>query len=38
MAKTQSFDVTTGVSPVNPAATVPCYAVKVEGTDLLVGL
>ena len=32
------FDVTTGVSPVNPAATVPCFPVKVEGTDLLVGV
>ena len=32
------FDVTTGQSPVNPAAKVPCYAVKVEGTDLLVEL
>ncbi|MBI4227923.1 MAG: Rieske (2Fe-2S) protein [Candidatus Omnitrophica bacterium] len=32
------FDVTTGVSPVNPEATVSCYPVKVEGADLLVGL
>lgn len=32
------FDVTTGVSPVNPAAKVPCYKVKVEGIDLLVEL
>jgi nitrite reductase (NADH) small subunit len=32
------FDVTTGQSPVNPRAKIPCYPVKVEGKDLLVGL
>ena len=30
------FDVTTGVSPVNPAAQVKTYPVKVEGSDILV--
>lgn len=30
------YDITTGVSPVNPAAKVPCYKVKVEGNDVLV--
>jgi len=30
------YDVTTGVSPVNPAAKVPTYPLKVEGADLLV--
>lgn len=32
------FDVSTGVSPVNPRAKVPCLAVKVEGKDVLVGI
>ena len=32
------FDVTTGQSPVNPTATIPCLPVKVEGSDLLVGV
>ena len=32
------FDVTTGQSPVNPAAKIPCLPVKVEGTDLLVAV
>lgn len=32
------FDVTTGVSPVNPATKVPIYPVKVEGPDLFVEL
>ncbi len=31
------FDVSNGVSPVNPRAKIPCYPVKVEGTDILVG-
>ncbi len=31
------FDVTNGVSPVNPRAKIPCYPVKVEGKDILVG-
>jgi nitrite reductase/ring-hydroxylating ferredoxin subunit len=30
------FDVTTGQSPVNPRAKVPCVQVKVEGEDVLV--
>ena len=32
------FDVTTGQSPVNPRAKIPCYPVKVEGSDLFVGI
>ena len=32
------FDVTTGVSPVNPSATIATYEVKVEGNDVLVGV
>jgi nitrite reductase/ring-hydroxylating ferredoxin subunit len=32
------FDVSTGTSPVNPRAKIPCYPVKVEGKDLLVGI
>ncbi len=32
------FDVTTGQSPVNPRAKIPCYPVKVEGADLYVGI
>lgn len=32
------FDVTTGASPVNPRAKIPCYPVKVEGKDLMVGI
>jgi nitrite reductase/ring-hydroxylating ferredoxin subunit len=30
------FDVTTGVSPVNPAASVKKYPCKVDGTDISV--
>ena len=30
------FDVTTGVSPVNPAAKVKKFSCKVEGADILV--
>ncbi|OGX06358.1 MAG: hypothetical protein A3G87_01795 [Omnitrophica bacterium RIFCSPLOWO2_12_FULL_50_11] len=30
------FDVTDGVSPVNPAAKVDCYPVKLEGDDVTV--
>ena len=30
------FDVTTGVSPVNPAASVTKYSCKVEGADVFV--
>ena len=30
------FDVTTGVSPVNPAATIQKFNCKVEGSDILV--
>ena len=33
-----SFDVTTGVSPVNPRAKIPCYQIKTEGEDLFVSL
>jgi len=32
------FDVSTGVSPVNPRAKIPCFQVKVEGKDVLVGI
>ncbi len=30
------FDVTTGASPVNPRARIPCFPVKVEGSDVFV--
>ena len=30
------FDVTTGVSPVNPAAKQKCFKAKVEGNDVMV--
>ena len=30
------FDVTTGESPVNPAAKVPCYKVKTKGENVYV--
>jgi nitrite reductase/ring-hydroxylating ferredoxin subunit len=30
------YDVTTGVSPVNPAAKVKKYGCKVEGSDIIV--
>ena len=30
------FDVTTGISPVNPNAQILCFNVKVEGEDLLI--
>jgi nitrite reductase/ring-hydroxylating ferredoxin subunit len=33
-----SFDVTTGASAVNPAARLTRYDVKVEGSDILVGI
>ncbi len=33
-----TFDVCTGVSPVNPRAKVETYPVKVEGTDLYIGI
>jgi nitrite reductase/ring-hydroxylating ferredoxin subunit len=32
------FDVTTGQSPVNPRAKIPCIPVKVEGKDVLVSV
>ena len=32
------FDVSTGQSPVNPRAKIPCYPVKVEGKDVLVSV
>jgi len=32
------YDVKSGVSPVNPAAKVPCYKVQVQGSDLFVEL
>jgi nitrite reductase/ring-hydroxylating ferredoxin subunit len=32
------FDVCSGVSPMNPAAKIPKYEVKVEGTDILVAV
>jgi nitrite reductase/ring-hydroxylating ferredoxin subunit len=32
------FDVSNGVSPVNPRAKIPCLPVKVEGKDILVSL
>ena len=32
------FDVTTGQSPVNPRAKIPCVPVKVEGNDVFVNL
>ena len=31
-----SFDVTTGVSPINPAAKLTCYQVQVEGEQIKV--
>ena len=33
-----AFDVTTGVSPVNPRAKIPCHQVKTEGDDIFVSL
>ena len=33
-----SFDITTGASPVNPAAKLTRYEVKVEGSDVKVAL
>lgn len=32
------FNVKTGISPVMPAAKVPCYHVKVEGNEVLVSV
>jgi len=32
------FDVSNGQSPVNPRAKIPCFPVKVEGKDLMVGI
>jgi len=32
------FDVSNGQSPVNPRAKIPCFPVKVEGKDVLVGI
>ena len=32
------FDVTTGQSPVNPRAKIPCMQTKVEGNDVYVNL
>jgi nitrite reductase/ring-hydroxylating ferredoxin subunit len=32
------FDLATGASPVNPRAKIPCFPVKVEGKDVLVGI
>lgn len=32
------FDVTTGTSPVNPRAKIPCFPVKVEGSDVFVSV
>jgi nitrite reductase (NADH) small subunit len=32
------FDVTTGQSPVNPRAKIPCMPVKVEGSDVFVNV
>ena len=32
------YDVKSGVSPVNPAARVPCYRVEVQGSDIFVEL
>jgi nitrite reductase/ring-hydroxylating ferredoxin subunit len=32
------YDVTSGVSPVNPAAKVPSYRVEVQGNDILIEL
>ncbi len=32
------YDITTGVSPVNPAARVSTYPVRVEGDDVLVAV
>ena len=32
------FDVTTGQSPVNPRAKIPCVPVKVEGNDVYVNM
>ena len=33
-----AFDVTTGVSPINPRAKIDCYPVKLEGADILIKL
>ena len=33
-----TYDVVTGVSPVNPSARVSTYKVKVEGNDVMVAL
>lgn len=32
------FDIGTGVSPVNPAAKIATYPVKVEGNDILIAV
>jgi nitrite reductase/ring-hydroxylating ferredoxin subunit len=32
------YDVTSGVSPVNPAAKVPSYRVEVQGNDIFIEL
>ena len=32
------YDVKSGVSPVNPAAKVPCFKVQVQGSDIFVEL
>ena len=32
------FDVTSGLSPVNPRAKIPCVPVKVEGKDVFVNV
>ena len=32
------FDVSNGQSPVNPRAKIPCFPVKVEGKDVMVGI
>ncbi len=32
------YDVTSGISPVNPAAQVPTYPVKVEDQEIFIGL
>jgi len=32
------FDVTSGMSPVNPRAKIPCFQVKVEGNDVFVSV
>jgi nitrite reductase/ring-hydroxylating ferredoxin subunit len=33
-----AFDVSTGISPVNPRAKVPCYPVKVEESEVYVSI